>query len=262
MQVVRNALMTLVDHADRFTFLIRDHGPQLTESYDAAFHTADIDIGNVTTSIQAMVTNTIQERQRRTIHAEPLDRIPVWNLAHLLHALAEYESFYNEHRPYRALGHTAPMRPLPENPIDLDHFRITRHHRIGSTLHKYHHAACRAWTDSSALSPRNNTAAHRTNPTGSSTSAPATMAGETANGQCEKRPPADYLVNSHGAFGSPSHGGNTIPGPFCFPPPWAEKPSDGLSYGAGISPNGQVKLMVGCPTSVGRVGLEPTTQGL
>jgi len=73
--------------------------------------------------------------------AELLDRTPVWNLAHLRRVLAEYESFYNEHRPHRALSHAAPLRPLPENVIALDHFRVTRHDRIGGILHEYHIAA-------------------------------------------------------------------------------------------------------------------------
>jgi hypothetical protein len=65
----------------------------------------------------------------------------VWNLAHLRRVLAEYETFYNEHRPHRALGQAAPLRPLPDNVTDLDHFRVTRRDRIGGILHEYHIAA-------------------------------------------------------------------------------------------------------------------------
>jgi putative transposase len=62
----------------------------------------------------------------------------VWNLTHLRHVLAEYESFYNEHR---ALGQAAPLRPLPEDVTDLDDFRVARRDRIGGILREYHHAA-------------------------------------------------------------------------------------------------------------------------
>jgi hypothetical protein len=65
----------------------------------------------------------------------------VWNLAHLRRVLAEYESFYNQHRPHRALDQAAPQRPLPDNIIDLDHFRVVRRDRIGGILHEYHIAA-------------------------------------------------------------------------------------------------------------------------
>lgn len=61
----------------------------------------------------------------------------MWNLAHLRRALAEYESFYNEHRPHRALGQAAPLCPLPDNVVDLDHFGATRLDRLGGILHEY-----------------------------------------------------------------------------------------------------------------------------
>jgi len=85
--------------------------------------------------------NAIQERWHRTVRAELLDRTLVWNLTHLRRVLAQYESFYNQHRPHRALGQAAPQRPLPENVIDLDHFRVARRDRIGGILHEYHIAA-------------------------------------------------------------------------------------------------------------------------
>jgi putative transposase len=81
------------------------------------------------------------------VRTEPLDRTLVWNLAHLRRVLAEYETFYNEHRPHRALGHAVPLRPLPDNVIDLDHSLVTRHDGIGGIggiggiLHEYHIAA-------------------------------------------------------------------------------------------------------------------------
>ena len=112
-QMARNALMDLAEQAGRFRFLIRDHGPQFTSGFDAVFHGADIRI--VTTGIQAPVMNAIQERRLRSVRAELLDRTLVWNLARLRRVLAEYESFYNGHRPHRALGQAAPLRPLPDN---------------------------------------------------------------------------------------------------------------------------------------------------
>jgi transposase len=54
-QMARNALMDLAEHADQFKFLIRDHGPQFTTAFGAVFHGADVHI--VTTGIQAPVMN-------------------------------------------------------------------------------------------------------------------------------------------------------------------------------------------------------------
>jgi putative transposase len=85
--------------------------------------------------------NAIQERWRRTVRTELLDRTLVGNLAHLRRVLAEYESFYNGHRPHPTLGQAALLRPLPDDVVDLDHFCVARHDRIGGILHEYEHAA-------------------------------------------------------------------------------------------------------------------------
>ena len=52
-----------------------------------------------------------------------------------------YETFYNTHCPHRALGQAAPLRPLPDNVIDLDAFRVRRHDRAGGILQEYELAA-------------------------------------------------------------------------------------------------------------------------
>ncbi len=136
-QMARNALMDLAEHAERFEFLIRDHGAQFTAGFDAVFHAVfhAAGIRIVTTGIQAPVLNAIQERRHRTVRTELLDRTLVWNLDHLHRVLPDYELHYNEHRPHRALGQAAPLRPLPDNIVDLDHFRVARRDRIGGILH-------------------------------------------------------------------------------------------------------------------------------
>jgi putative transposase len=61
-----------------------------------------------------------------------------------MHALREYETFYNEHRSHRALRAAAPLRPLPQpitEPDRLDHLDIRRHDRLDGILHDYRHAA-------------------------------------------------------------------------------------------------------------------------
>jgi hypothetical protein len=46
--------------------------------------------------------NSIMERWIQTCRRELLDRTLIWDQRHLLHALREFESFYNENRPHRA----------------------------------------------------------------------------------------------------------------------------------------------------------------
>jgi transposase InsO family protein len=78
--------------------------------------------------------NSLMERWIQTSRREPLDRTLIWDQRHLLHALHEFESFYNGHRPHRALGQAAPLRPLPEpntEPGQIRHLEIRRRDRLG-----------------------------------------------------------------------------------------------------------------------------------
>jgi putative transposase len=84
------------------------------------------------------------ERWMQSCRHELLDRTLVWNQRHLLHALREYEEFYNNHRPHQGIANARPLQPLPA-PItdqgeitDLD---IRRRQRLGGILNEYHHAA-------------------------------------------------------------------------------------------------------------------------
>ncbi|WP_245380884.1 integrase core domain-containing protein [Kibdelosporangium banguiense] len=84
------------------------------------------------------------ERWIRTCRTELLDRTLILNQTHLLRALREYETFYNRHRPHRALHAAAPQGTRPEpirNSDALNHLDIRRHDRLGGLLHEYRHAA-------------------------------------------------------------------------------------------------------------------------
>ena len=97
----------------------------------------------IKTGIRVPRMNAIMERWVRTCRAELLDRTLVLNQAHLLHALREFEVFYNEHRTHRTLHGAAPCRPLPPPITDSDQLNqltIQRRDRLGGILHEYHHA--------------------------------------------------------------------------------------------------------------------------
>jgi putative transposase len=88
--------------------------------------------------------NSIMERWIQTCRHELLDRTLIWNQNHLLHALREFETFYNEHRPHRALRQAAPLRPLPDpsnDPAQITPLDIRRRDRLGGVLKEYWHAA-------------------------------------------------------------------------------------------------------------------------
>lgn len=68
----------------------------------------------------------------------------IWNQRSLLHALREYERFYNLHRPHQGIANARPLAPLPEPIIDPDrlaHLNIHRRERPTGVLREYEHAA-------------------------------------------------------------------------------------------------------------------------
>jgi len=68
---------------------------------------------------------------------ELLDRTLVWNQAHLLQILRDYEAHHNQHRPHRSLHGAAPLKALPEH-ADLTRYRVRRQARVGGLINEYH----------------------------------------------------------------------------------------------------------------------------
>jgi len=87
--------------------------------------------------------NSLIERWIQACRHELLDRMLIYNQAHLLRALREYEQFHNGHRPHRGLTNARPLRPLPEpitDPAKITRLRVHRRDRLGGVLHEYEHA--------------------------------------------------------------------------------------------------------------------------
>lgn len=139
LQQARNLVMDLEGAGVRARFLIHDRDASFSAAFDQVLADAGIEV--IRSAIRAPRMNSIIERWFRSLRAELTDRTLIWNIPHLLRLLREYEAFYNDHRPHRALGQAAPLRPLPDNVIDLQSFRVQRRDRAGGILHEYQHVA-------------------------------------------------------------------------------------------------------------------------
>ncbi|MEZ0074122.1 integrase core domain-containing protein [Planotetraspora sp. GP83] len=136
-QQARNLMLDLGDRTADFRFLIRDRDRKFTAPFDEVFKTEGIRV--LLTAPQAPQMNAIMERWVGSVRREILDRILIMNAAHLRTVLANYETYFNEHRPHRALNQASPLRALPD-PIDAD-ITVTRRDRLGGLLHEYSQVA-------------------------------------------------------------------------------------------------------------------------
>ena len=141
-QAARNLVMDLEDAGSRARFMIRDRDGKFPCPFDAIL--ADAGIETVLSGVQMPRMNAIMERWVQTCRRELLDRTLIWNQAHLLHALREFEQFYNSHRPHQGIANARPLRALPPpipEPDAAIRFHVHRRDRLGGILHEYRHAA-------------------------------------------------------------------------------------------------------------------------
>ncbi|MDQ1042275.1 integrase core domain-containing protein [Streptomyces sp. V4I2] len=86
--------------------------------FDAILADAGIEV--VLSGVRLPRMNSTMERWVQTCRRELLDRTLIWNQRHLLHALREFEQFYNAHRPHQDLANARPLHPLPAPITDPD----------------------------------------------------------------------------------------------------------------------------------------------
>ncbi|SCF49741.1 Integrase core domain-containing protein [Micromonospora matsumotoense] len=141
-QTARNLVLGLEDAECQVKYLIRDRDGKYPALFDTIL--TDAGIGVILTGVRIPRMNAIMERWVRTCRRELLDQTLILNQRHLLHALREYENFYNEHRAHQGIANARPLALLPEpitDPNRLAHLNIHRRDRLGGILHEYEHAA-------------------------------------------------------------------------------------------------------------------------
>jgi putative transposase len=91
-QQARNLIMDLGGQAERMKFMIRDRGSNYTAAFDAVL--ADAGIRTVLCNVRTPRMNAIAERWIGGCRRELLDRTLIWNQAHLLRILRDYETHH------------------------------------------------------------------------------------------------------------------------------------------------------------------------
>ncbi len=141
-QAAKNLVMDLEDAGCRARYLIRDRDGKFPALFDEVLKDAGIEV--VLSGIRIPRMNSVMERWVQTCRRELLDRTLIWDQRHLLHALREFEAFYNGHRPHQGIANASPLQPLPQpitDPEQIAHLDIQRRDRLGGLLHEYQHAA-------------------------------------------------------------------------------------------------------------------------
>ncbi|MFF1969900.1 integrase core domain-containing protein, partial [Streptomyces sp. NPDC058232] len=141
-QAAKNLVMDLEDAGCRARFLIRDRDGKFPALFDTVLKDAGIEV--VLSGVRMPRMNSIMERWVQTCRCELLDRTLIWNQRHLLHALREFEEFYNSHRPHQGIANARPLHPLPvpiTDPEQITRLDIRKRERLGGILHEYQHAA-------------------------------------------------------------------------------------------------------------------------
>jgi putative transposase len=141
-QTARNLITDLEDADRQAKYLIRDRDGKYPAGFDQVL--ADAGTTIVRSSVRTPRMNSIRERWVRTCRHELLDRTLIWNQRHLLHALHEFEIFYNGHRPHQGIANARPRARLPApitDPAQVAHLTIHRRDRLSGVPHEYEHAA-------------------------------------------------------------------------------------------------------------------------
>jgi len=139
-QQARNLLMDLEEPGHRFGYLIRDRDAKFTAAFDTVVAAVGVEVVKIPP--RAPRANAYAERWVRTVRAECLDWMLVWNERQLYRVLTEYLRHYNTARPHRSLQLQPPRptrlmllkpggRESPAQRVDV----------LGGLIHEYRRAA-------------------------------------------------------------------------------------------------------------------------
>jgi len=132
--------MDLDEHTHKFRFLIRDRDAKFSAAFDAVFTAAGIE--TIKIPPRSPKANAYAERWVRTVRAECLDWVLVWNRRHLHHMLTAFLDHYNSARPHQGRNQLPPNTDhAPAALLDLAGTRVQRRTILGGLINEYSPAA-------------------------------------------------------------------------------------------------------------------------
>ena len=139
-QQARNLASDLGARLSSLRFLLRDRDGKYSPSFDAVFHTEEINI--LKTAPRAPRMNAHCERIIQNLRHELCDQVLVLNEAHAHRLLATYQQRYNSHRPHQARSQLPPNSdPRPDTVHQLQTDRVQRTRVLGGAdqrIQKHH----------------------------------------------------------------------------------------------------------------------------
>jgi len=130
-QQARQFTWTLAERTPPMRFLIHDRDAKFSRTFDTVFQGQGIAI--IRTPFRAPKANAFAERWVRSVRAECLDQLLIFNQRHLRRVLTAYIAYYNGSHPHQGIAQHTPI-PSPricEGPIQC-------HEVLGGILHDYH----------------------------------------------------------------------------------------------------------------------------
>jgi transposase InsO family protein len=135
-QQARNMAMELGERTLQVKLLVRDRDTKFVASFEAAFAADGVRV--VKTRVRAPRANAYAERWVRTVRAECLDWLLIWDHRHFERVLATYVDHYNHARPHRGLGLEG---PAVTDQVSLRTGPIDRVDVLSGLIHEYRRAA-------------------------------------------------------------------------------------------------------------------------